>query len=126
MAFKMNGPSLYQGGALGKAIKVQKDYSGKEDGRATSSPLQQEEPMFENKRAEMKSLRKATKEVKSSMRDKKRTNVKAGRQISSEIDKDLGKEFKQEARAEYKTDRKNFKTEAKKKKQEVRDKWKNK
>ena len=41
MAFKMKGPSLYQNGALGKTIKVQKDYSGKEDGRATSSPLQQ-------------------------------------------------------------------------------------
>mgnify|MGYP003627426083 FL=1 len=37
----MKGPSLYKNGALGKTIKVQKDYSGKEDGRATSSPLQQ-------------------------------------------------------------------------------------
>lgn len=48
MAFKMKGPSLYKNGALGRTMKVQKDYSGKEDGRATSSPLQQliPEPTF--------------------------------------------------------------------------------
>ena len=43
MAFKMKGPSLYQNGALGKNLKVQKDYSGQADGRATSSPFQQKE-----------------------------------------------------------------------------------
>tara|TARA_R110000796_G_scaffold163887_1_gene280824 strand:+ start:635 stop:1075 length:441 start_codon:yes stop_codon:yes gene_type:complete len=41
MAYKMKGPSLYKNGALGKNLKVQKDYSGQKDGRATSSPLQQ-------------------------------------------------------------------------------------
>jgi len=40
MAYKMKGPSLYQNGALGKNLKVQKDYAGQADGRATSSPLQ--------------------------------------------------------------------------------------
>jgi len=43
MAFKMKGPSLYKGmggfGAKG-AIKNNKDYAGKADGRATSSPFQ--------------------------------------------------------------------------------------
>ena len=43
MAFKMKGPSLYQNGALGKNLNVQKDYAGQADGRATSSPLQQTE-----------------------------------------------------------------------------------
>jgi monoamine oxidase len=150
MAFKMKGPSLYQNGALGKNLKVQKDYSGKEDGRATSSPLQMSiaEPVYKppmkipanvdtssmspvqqtepTRRSELKSLRKATKAVKSNQRKTKRTKVKAGRQISRDIDKDLGKEFRNEARDKYKTDKKNFKVEAKKKKQEVKDKWKNK
>ena len=40
MAFKMKGPSLYKNGA---SLKVQKDYSGQADGRATSSPFQQKE-----------------------------------------------------------------------------------
>ena len=38
MAFKMKGASLYKNGA---SLKVQKDYAGQADGRATSSPLQQ-------------------------------------------------------------------------------------
>jgi hypothetical protein len=43
MAFKMKGPSLYQNGALGKNLNVQKNYAGQADGRATSSPFQQKE-----------------------------------------------------------------------------------
>ena len=43
MAFKMKGPSLYQNGAFGKNLNVQKDYAGQADGRATSSPFQQKE-----------------------------------------------------------------------------------
>ena len=43
MAFKMKGPSLYQNGAFGKNLNVQKDYTGQADGRATSSPFQQKE-----------------------------------------------------------------------------------
>ena len=40
MAFKMKGPSLYKNGAN---LKVQKNYAGQADGRATSSPFQQKE-----------------------------------------------------------------------------------
>jgi len=39
MGFKMKGPSMYNG-ALGKNLKVQKNYAGQADGRATSSPFQ--------------------------------------------------------------------------------------
>jgi hypothetical protein len=48
MAYKMKGPSLYKNGALGKNLKIQKDYSGQKDGRATSSPLQMSiaEPVY--------------------------------------------------------------------------------
>jgi len=46
MAFKMKGPSLYKNGA---SLKVQKDYAGQADGRATSSPFQQKEDKKEEK-----------------------------------------------------------------------------
>lgn len=189
MAFKMKGPSLYQNGAFGKNLNVQKDYAGQADGRATSSPFQQKEgekqkdkekpelnqfgetpgqykkrmeemglrkpdkkappvkqlvpeppPQMPQKiqpaspvqqaeptrRSELRSLRKATRAVKSNQRKTKRTQVRAGRQISRDVDKDLGKDFRKEARANYKADKKSFKAEANKKKQEVKDKWKNK
>lgn len=45
MAFKMKGASLYKNGA---SLKVQKDYAGQADGRATSSPLQQTEKQKAN------------------------------------------------------------------------------
>lgn len=53
MAYKMKGPSLYQNGALGKNLRVQKDYAGQADGRATSSPFQQTEKQKEKLPAEI-------------------------------------------------------------------------
>jgi len=41
----MKGPSLYKNGA---SLKVQKDYAGQADGRATSSPFQQTEKQKAN------------------------------------------------------------------------------
>jgi len=89
MAYKMKGPSLYRDGT------------------------------FENKRAELKSLRSAKREVISNMRDKKKTNVKIGRVLES-------KGIKREARKNYRSEKKEFKAKAKEVKRGVKDKYKNK
>ena len=44
MGFKMKGPSMYPNYKKGsESLKIQRDYAGQADGRATSSPFQQKE-----------------------------------------------------------------------------------
>lgn len=55
MAYKMKGPSLYPGykkaaAVGGEKLKVNRDYKGMSDGRATSSPFQMKEDSKKKKK----------------------------------------------------------------------------
>ena len=97
MAYKMKGSSFY------------------------SSPLPQKEeytpPVFDNKRDELKSLRKAKRGVIKQMKNERNQNI----EVSKVMDY---KEGKKEARDKYKSEKKEFKAKAREVKREVKAKYK--
>ena len=119
MAFKMKGPSLYKNGA---SLKVQKDYAGQADGRATSSPLQQKEdkkeeknewgetPKQYKKRMEEMGLRKPEKKappVKSPVKQKDYLDVQQQKNEIASSDIDLEEKRQKAAVRQGKRARKN-------------------